>query len=67
MPKSSNPIKRTAYWNKSSAGYYFGRSAQFVLNGKRNGKKINVQAVTDCSACSCGVGGCGSGGGCDGY
>lgn len=66
MPKLSKTIQGTAYWNNSSADYYFGRSAQYVLNRKHNSKK-KIYAVTDCSSCSCGVGGCGSGGGCDGY
>lgn len=62
--KLANPIKATAYWEGNKAGYYFDRSVQGVLDGTKSNRKGKVSS--DCASCSCGIGGCGDGGGCDG-
>ncbi len=67
MPKSKAATQKTAYWSEGPVSYYFERSAQFVMKGKKMLRNGKVVAVGECSPCSCGIGGCGDGGGCDSY
>ncbi len=70
MTKSEKTISKTAYWSGKHNGYFFDRSAQAVLNDRPALRKERVrvaQSCGSCEPCSCGIGACGSGGGCDSY
>lgn len=70
MLKLSDSIKATAYWSTKGKDYYFDRSAQAILNKNYKANRQKNATTTgcgSCSPCSCGIGGCGSGGGCDAY
>ncbi len=64
---NNETVSKTMYWNNQDNGYYFERSAQSILKPDNDEQRRHLVASSACSSCSCGIGGCGDGGGCDSY